>query len=159
MNYADVSSADEEDEEEIRRHEAERLGRLRNQIVVEDILEHRTVLRPRQHRTHHGGVRGMHNQGRCQMCEALGLPAHGKRVAHGSSGDGDARGDGDMASCVRMTEYLVKWKQGSHLWDTWECNAVLRGTTYRGRELKVGCARSPSLSPHVASVSPYPHVR
>lgn len=144
VNYADVSSADEEDEEEVKRHEAERLGRLRNQLVVEDILEHRTVLRPREHRAHDGGVRGMHNSGLCQICEAQGLPSQGKRVPHGTGEDGEpprggegGDGGGTTPALLRMTEYLVKWKQGSHLWDTWECNAVLRGTMYRGRELKV----------------------
>ena len=139
VSYAE--SSNDEDAAEVELHEADRRAREANTLTVEEIVDHRTVLRPPVHRSHEGGVRGMRSSGRCECCAAAGLQADGRRYTE------DGAAAATEAGLVAMTEFLVKWRQGSHLWDTWECNAVLRGTTYRGRNLRVRRCPAPGMWP------------
>lgn len=104
---------------------------------MESVLDHRNVMRPAGHAYHQGGVRGAEST-QCELCKFDKLePSDGKSLAFtkpaGAAASVAAKG---TAAAVAMTEFLIKWEEGSHLWNTWECAAIFRNSTYRGRLLK-----------------------
>ena len=106
-------------------------------FTVESVLDHRNVMRPAGHAYHQGGVRGAEST-QCELCKFDKLePSDGKSLAFakpaGAAASVAAKG---TAAAVAMTEFLIKWEEGSHLWNTWECAAIFRNSTYRGRLLK-----------------------